>query len=723
MASVITSKLPAKFLQGSGIRWGIQVGLFLLLTSLIVATTIIYISQERNVHWWVDWHHRTVEIVNAWQISPQYAIRLIQDSLKEERNRLFTLPLLPFMVVFGQSRLVYEVALSLVYLLPFSLVMGAISTQIIPVYRPAIFWFTSYLTLFVPVTWISTFMGLPDTGGAVFIGLAIFLYLQDYKLQHYWRIPAIGISLACAILLRRHFSYGAIAFFAALGYQTLFITVQNWKYYQKQAWQIFIAQSFKVVLIGMSFVATLMLMAGEFTYRAMTTNYQHFYASWSLPYFDTLQLYPQYYGWATILIAVLGVSIGLMTQATFAPSIHFLTAFGLVSAIIWMLVLRYGNIFYTVHLNVWIIIGLVAFLWTAFTRLRGQKRTFILSLTFIYLVLNFVLGITPIGKWNNPLRPLFSLSNPPLVQTDYDEVIRLVKDLRNQASDGEPIFVAGFQRLHLSEGRIKSMERVLYPPYQRFLNLIPTPKVDSLETYPLPELLQAKYVVVPNKTPDYPGIPWQVPAVGEWLPNQELDLVKVVLDAFHQNWEIAQDFRRLPQEYQLDYQSTASVYQRIRPTSTTTAIKTLNAIQKQMGSRGRKQPDWFNLSDVPGRIEPETLQSYRLGNGLNGLHDRHATTFIYIGRLFPQTQVTGTFTNTGFRYCQDVTLKLSAVDSQGRFLNSQIWNSQLDPRDRFNFQLSHPEANYLLLELLDNQGKPLDNCTVQINHLTVSPAS
>jgi hypothetical protein len=213
-----------------------------------------------------------------------------------------------------------------------------------------------------------------------------------------------------------------------------------------------------------------------------------------------------------------------------------------------------------------------------------------------YLVLNFMVGLAPIGTMSRVFHPLFALNMPPLVRTDYDEVVGLVKYLRQLTPEGEPILVVGFQRLQLTSSMVRSAEYLLYPDDDRVLNTLPTPEVDSRDSYPLEEMLEAQYVVVPSRLPAYSSNPTQNPAVGEWLPNQENDVVNVVFDAFTQNWEFAQDFQRLPTEFQFENGVVVSIYQRLRPTSLATTVRTLHAMQQKIGERPGSQGNWIILS-------------------------------------------------------------------------------------------------------------------------------
>lgn len=184
-------------------QW-VNFGLFVLLVAIATTITTIYISHERNFHWWIDWYYKTIDVADAFRKSPSEGIDNVVQSLGDERNKIYTLPLVPFILIFGESRLVYQISLALVYLLPFSLGMGAVATGLIRANPQTVFWSTALISLSIPVTWIPTFLGVPDTGGAALIGWAAFFYLKDIKLGRWWQIPIIGFCLGLAILLRRH---------------------------------------------------------------------------------------------------------------------------------------------------------------------------------------------------------------------------------------------------------------------------------------------------------------------------------------------------------------------------------------------------------------------------------------------------------------------------------------------------------------------------------------
>jgi hypothetical protein len=291
------------------------------------------------------------------------------------------------------------------------------------------------------------------------------------------------------------------------------------------------------------------------------------------------------------------------------------------------------------------------------------------------------------------------------------------------------------------------------------LNVLRSPKVDSRDDYPLESLLQAQYVVVPNPLPDYPGIPTKVPAVGEWLPNKEIDVVKVAFDAFTQNWEFARDFKLLPVQFKFSGNAVISIYQRTRPTSVERAVRTFYAMQQQIGERPGGQVDWTILSQQfnNASITKYTDNTYQLvsdrvteakDSSTQGIPAKGSptlplakqlrkkqelallptadgnqalgTTFLYLGTLPAKAEVTGTFTFSGDR-CVSSSLRLAIVNKEGQILGTT--KTQYSPKDSSSLRLSIDTQNsgYLLLNVLGyNKNHLVDACHIQIDSLAVS---
>jgi hypothetical protein len=702
----------------------IDAGLLILLALLTVAVTIIYTSQEQNFYWWVDWYNRTVLIADLWRDSPKTALLQVQISLSWERNSLFTLPLLPFLLIFGNSRPAYEAGLALIYLLPFSLAMGALATRLIVAPVRWVFWSTAVLTLLVPVTWNATLLGIPDTGGAAFLALAAWVYLKKQPLRSWRRAIAVGALLAAAILLRRHFVYGAIASLTAMLLPAIAVFWQDSRSDLRLARRKFLRHCLQVSLIALTCLALLLIVAWGFTTKALTHNYDDLYASWSLPLDDMAERYLRYYGWATWAIALIGFVAGILTRRLSRSALLFVAIWGGLALIEWLVILRYGNVFYSLHITPVVVLGLSAFFWTAWSSLMGRSQKLTLGLSSIFLGLNLIFGLTPLGHFT-PGLPWFALSMPPLVQPDYPEMVRLIDYLRELTPDQEPIYVLGIQRLQLTPSLIGSGERYLYGRNRSILNLLATPQVDSQDFYPLEPLLKSRYVVVPDPLMAYPGSVTQVPVIGEWLLPKEHDVAWVVADAFKQNWQIAQDFRRLPTQFHLANGTTVSIYERTRPTPLPVAVKTLADMGQRIGDRPGGQPDWISLSPSFGQTSVNNYggTSYRLVSFPSRGGD-NAAAFLYVGRLSKEMRVTGLL-DLWSEPCVAASIQFQFLDHQGKPVGRATSLPTPTGLVKFSQALKSDRADYLLLKVFStsNTNEGMSYCTVDINRLSVSERS
>ncbi|MEG5039550.1 MULTISPECIES: hypothetical protein [unclassified Microcoleus] len=719
----VSFKLPRKSLID---------GFFLFLLVLVtVAVTSIYVSSEHTFYWWdyAGYNTATVNTANLFRDSPDKAWRGIIESLSKEKNLLISLPLVPFILLFGESRLSYILSVSLIYVLPFRLLLGAISAKLIPVYSRRVFWSTVLLSLLIPMSWIPTLRGYLDTGGCVFVALAILVYLQDVKLKSWWNIPLIGFLLAAAILLRRHFAYSAIAFFSAATLQaftefivliyrneTTFSSPKDKDAAVPFPYRCLFESGVKLGLIAATSLTILMWVAGDFTRSALTVDYRNLYVAWSLPVSDILTRYADFYGLGTWLLVMIGFSAGILTRILVPAAAIFVSLFGVLSLIEWLLVLRYGYLHYTIHLTPIALLGLSTFFWTTWLTLKGKVRYFMLGAAGLYLVVNAAVGLIPLKI---DVSRLFVGNFPPLVRSDYDEVVKLVEFLRKLAPNEEPIYIAGASN-HFNANILRQANRKLNPPEGWWkLNTIGRPQIDSRDTYPLPELLQSQYAVV--------ATPFQqvLPTDEQVLRSHEQDVVKVVYDAFTQNWEIARDFQVLPEQFKLENGVTVSVYRRVRPTDTATAVRTLEAMQRQIVDRPGTQLDWVSL---PQSIY--TSANYSVSQESNNLYNivthpiknsnKLDTSFLYLGSISDKAKVTGKL-NLPNKQCPGIALRLTLWDKQGKLVDSaEMAYSQKNASD-LNLLVEGKNPIYLLLEVLSSSKQDLTNqCRLEINNLAVS---
>ncbi len=673
----------------------------LLLVVTIVTVTVIYVSSERYFHFWdfAAYEMWTQESFTAFQQSWSMGWAQLQESYHQNYNKLYTLPLLPGLWIFGQTRLGYILSLAIAYLLPFALVMGAIATELITAYPPAVFWFTVLITLCIPASWLPTFQGYPDTGAAVFIGLALWIVLRYPRLCRWWTIPLVGVLIGFAFLWRRHFAYGAIALLLTLGIQGGIDALQNQKSHHN-----FWRYGIKILVTSLSALLLLAIMAPPVLETALQHNYTLLYQSYQMPYGLLFQQYISVYGVILLVLAIGGYGIAVAERKK--PYLT-LILFHSISAVQWMVYLRYIGIQYTLHFTPFIILGIATLIWSIKERLKSPIASPIIIILLSMLLLNLNLALTPWGQRLNYTvwQHIFSLNFAPPTRLDYQELVKLNQYLHSLASQEEEIYLVGSSPI-FNQSLLVSVDRSLWEDKSLRLYIMFTPTVDSQDWYPLQQLLEAHYVVIAN--------PFQYN-----IDLRETDVERVVYDLFQENWEIAQDFQRLPETFSLDRQTQVVVYQRHRATDLGTARRTLAQMEARIGDRPGKQPPWISLNpDVPLSMLPQSPH-YNLATYFDPKNSQKSAHLLWINPLNSPFILTG-IPQFSQPLCPTFQLQTSWINSAGEILGDRPLIFPANQSTPFQLPLTPREDSYFHMAITVNNPQDLTTpCNFGITQLNL----
>ncbi len=547
-----------------------------------------YISAEETFYWWDygGYYHWSVKIAGNLQTSPGETIKTFWDSLDKDYSQLPLLPAIAFILMFGESRLVYVLAVALVYFLPFCLMLGAIATQLLAYYpRRHVFWSTIAIAILTPVAWAPMFRGFPDTGAAFLVAAAWFFYFRgklatENSLSEtiFTSMVPAGICLGFAMLFRRHFAYDIVTLVAAISINAAIELFSNWRQSRQQTKQNFYRQATQILAVGLSAILPIVVLAGNFVKRILESNYRDLYVSYSLPLSDSLFHYTTAYGWGIVILAVLGWYGGMVTKRLQPVVARILAIAFAIGILEWAVYLRYDNIQYTLHLTPYIIFGLAACFWTAWPILPRISHRVFVGIATIFVTINAMVGFfpvvdnptaTPLGvathRW---LHPLFSATHAPIRRRDMDEIAKLVRFLRDRTSSKDAIYVAASSHV-FNRSLLHNAEVAIYGRDGTQLQVPHIPQVDSRDVFTGKELFNADVVLIVK------------PIQYHLLPSEQ-DVVRVVVEAFTENWEFSQDFRQLSPRFFLQNGATVQVYQRVRPTSEEVAAKTLNRIKQEL---------------------------------------------------------------------------------------------------------------------------------------------
>ena len=684
--------------------------LLLALGAVIVAVTYFYVSAERVFYFWdhAVFQDIAASTASAFRASAREGWDTVRRSIDEDYNALFAVPLVPLLLVLGESRLAYEISLSVVYLLPFALAVGLLATRVAAAPSRVAFWTGAWVTVLVPASWVPTLRGYPDAGGAALVVLALCAYLGDERRSR--RIAAVvGGLLALAVLFRRHFLYAALAFVTAAVLDELAHALVRWRRGGATLRDDLVALSGRMIAGAFGAAITSAVVGLGFLERVRAYDFRSLYRGYEEPAGVVWHWYVAPYGWLAVALALVGVVAGARSGLLRPPRISFVALFTAVSALQWVIAVRQLGEQYTLQFTPLVVIGLAALLWSLDLVRRPAAHAAARVLLTTLLGANAILGLSNLDVGSaSAARPLFAGGWMPLYSWDYDVVSDLVEYLRKSTKPGEGIFVVASSR-SLNPDLLRHAEQTLHGRDGARLQMLKVPQVDSRDVYPLGALLEAEHVVVAR------------PFQGHLRPEAQR-VLGVVHELFEGGQGIARDFTRRNISFPMDDEARISVYSRHRPTDLATALEALDFIVQRVPSRPGTQPDWT----VVNRRFPSWLSRHPDGSAAWAAHpspsgSAPSTVLAYLGPETGPIEVRGTVTFLDGR-CAGATLVLGAADTLGQVHPLADVRKRPGEDGRFDVTVSRRDGERLLLSLLDHgSGASIDYCLLRLDPLVAGP--
>ncbi|RYF63419.1 MAG: hypothetical protein EOO39_28580, partial [Cytophagaceae bacterium] len=420
-----------------------------LFIAIVLAGTFVYMNRERMIYSWDEANYTFLTGLTYEAFFPAhpdppgdtfrpiYGLRNIHGSFAREYNQLFTLPLAFFERAFGTSRTVFVLGVSLLFLIPFSVFWGLVAGRIFDLPKRVAFWGTLGLILVMPATYLAVLRGFPDIGGAALLGLAVLLYLRDIELRSGWQCAAIGLVLCIMPLFRRHFMYGMSAFLVAAILQHAVLLVQTLMRDPKEGSKYFLHMAGRLIMIGLTVAALWLIFAYPFVHILVSNNYFNLYEGFMIPPTKVLSGFASAYGYVTCLLAVLGYILGYRFGVLRGAQAQFVTLLACLAALQWVFVVRQQGTHYLNHFSIYLVFGILALIATVHKTTRALPRSTLLSVIGIALAYRFVFTFGWMKAIDSPNGDGIAMAQqPPKVRADYDEVKRLISDLRRDASSG-----------------------------------------------------------------------------------------------------------------------------------------------------------------------------------------------------------------------------------------------------------------------------------------------
>ncbi|MEZ5590927.1 MAG: hypothetical protein R3F53_09575 [Gammaproteobacteria bacterium] len=682
-------------------RWLLTAFAVLFLLGLTTTVAVWFVHQERLLYY-SDirfYHQLTLASWHQLQAGLQPWLAFLQHWFGQDYNALFTLPLVPGIALGGESRPVYVALLALCYLSPAALLAGLLGRTL---YRAAprhrVFWMNVLLMLSTAALWQPVLRGYPDAGGVVLISLALWLYVQDSTLQHWRTVLGLAVLSGLTILFRRHFGYAVVALYAAIGTTQCLLL-----WHQTSDWSAFLRAllRFGLRLAGALLGAILLmaLLAPEFTWRALAVDYGELYRSFQQTPGETWQFLWQGYGLVLPGLAMAGWWLAWRRGHLGTEHVLLCALLAGFWIVLFVLLVRQPGHHYRIH---WL--PLLSGLGLSFLVLELWRVSRLAALAVPLLALA-VAGYAVIA-YNTGLRAVVGEPDtrfwPEPVEAwryhekDYDTYLHLAAVLHRESARGERLYVATSSPL-IGDDILLAAEEIIAA--ERRLNPLPVATVDSRDFYPVVTLLAADLVLIPQ------------PALLTAPAQQQV--MQLSVDVFAQHWPFSDDFKRLPEQFQLSEGTQLYLYRRQRPTSVPVLIKTLARMRAALsGVVLGTQTDWISADWNTVSIQAGPNRPYPLIRLSTHSGQITPPTIVSAAPLPPSFVLRGQVLALD---CTDARLQVDLYDADGQYLRS-LPAVHLQAGAEFDVSATAPANHYLGLSLTSDQA----HCSVELTALQIN---
>lgn len=285
-----------------------------LIANIIVAN---YVNSENAIYSWdtSGYWKNSIELVDTFKSSPISAAKLVISSLETDYNYLPLVPMLPFQLIFGTSRLAFVLIVLNLYVLPFALIMLKVVQA---AFRKSRIHLRAWVKPLVfsagmlsPAVLIPVINGRPDAICIVVIAL-IFYLLAKTRMQYISNYFTLGILTLILIVLRRYFAIFALCLYASIFIVKAIVAIHNY-HFTKTAVTKIVKLGVKLLASGAIILAGMAILFPSLFNRYLTGNYGDAYSAYLLGDFSNqVSLFVQYFGLVFLALVAAGCLISFM---------------------------------------------------------------------------------------------------------------------------------------------------------------------------------------------------------------------------------------------------------------------------------------------------------------------------------------------------------------------------------------------------------------------------
>lgn len=286
------------------------------LIPIIIANIIVinYVNSEQTVHYWDSsaYWKSSINLINVFEQSKPDTFSTIIKSLGTDYNLLPIVPMLPFLTIFGTTRLAYVLIILNLYAVPFAFFMTKTIKSLFDKkhsrIKAWIYPFLFSIFLLSPATIIPIINGRPDAICILIISL-IFYLLAKTRLRYISNYFLLGILTLLLIILRRYFCFWAISLYIAI-FIAKFISHFHTYGFNKTCLNKTIKVAIKLFTSGLLILTLMFIFFHSLLIRYLGGGYEDAYSAYMFgDFFNQIKLFVQYYGLVFLALILAGIFI------------------------------------------------------------------------------------------------------------------------------------------------------------------------------------------------------------------------------------------------------------------------------------------------------------------------------------------------------------------------------------------------------------------------------
>lgn len=484
------------------------------LLSFLAAAIIVnmfiawYVLTQKTVFYWDESGYWTlaIELTRAFRENMSVGVDLILKSLHTDYNLLPTLPIIPFMMFFGESRLVFILAITNLYLLPSVLMFAHLFDRFFlqkTKNKQLVSSIVILATALFPAALFPVLSGQIDAVGLPAIASIMFIMtrMTGEVVRPLYAI-LLGVNLCLLVVLRRWYSFWVVsaALAYAIVYATRLIVVARKK--KRPLLSIFISARQQIINIGIaSFVAIFLLyLLFPYLFHAYFVNYADLYSAYRSGRVSQLVSFVNHVGLVVLIMSLLGYLLAAIKERrqTNTNNLYIILFFALQAVLIYMLFTSTQD--FSIHHYYLLVPALLLGIMLLICHLAMSPKS--LAKWALLAVLITIISL-PVHCFGRPIsyRPtgkdlqataslFFGRENGPIVRGDLDEMRSLASFLENNLGPSEYSYI-----ISSSDVFNDSLFRNINLPQGFVDNVLTTAHVDKRDGFNN-DLFLAKYVIV-----------------------------------------------------------------------------------------------------------------------------------------------------------------------------------------------------------------------------------